>query len=80
MPSYKLDVVKRFAKLHFALWVATEARPDLLKTKAYDAVDDLLADARKATSKLGPGDSIIFRGIAYDDRGELFGEVKRAEY
>ncbi len=80
MPSYKVDVVKRFGKLHFALWVATEARPDLLKSKAYEDVDELLADARKAAGKLGPGDSIIFRQIAYDDRGELFSEMKRAEY
>lgn len=81
MPSYKMEIVKRFGKLHYALWKAGDARPEPTAGKPFDDVTEMLAALKKEVDKkLAPDDPIIFRQIAYSDRGELFSEVKRGEY
>lgn len=81
MPSYKVDVVKRYGKLHYAIWKAGEARPDLFEKMSYAGVEALLVDLEKEVDeRTDPADALVFRQIAYDDRGELFQDIKRAEY
>ncbi len=81
MPSYKVDVIKRFGKLHYGLWKAGEPKPDILRNKPYDNIDVLIDDLKKDVQKtLAPEDPLIFRQIAYEDRNELYYEMKRADY
>jgi len=81
MASYKVDIINKFAKYHYSLWKAGELKPDPANKKGFPTREELLGDLRKSVDKsLAVDDTVTFRGVAFLDRAELFGEIKRADF
>ena len=83
MATYKVNVIQKLGKYHMAMWEATGSKVDPAENPAQDNVNDVLKSLQGAieSGKLEEGkDSIIFRGIAYEDFVQLTKEISRATY
>ncbi|MCA9562135.1 MAG: hypothetical protein KC561_01540 [Myxococcales bacterium] len=83
MATYKVDVISKLGKFHYALWEASGPKGDPNDSAAHDNLDDVVSSLRRDIDNAGfddEDDSVIFRGIAYDDIGRLSREIKMGTY
>ncbi len=83
MATYKVDVMKQLGKFHAAFWSATGAKANALDTPGFDSLPDAVKAIETAIEKAGlddGSDSVIFRGIAYEDFSMLSHQIARATY
>lgn len=81
MATYKVEIVKKYGKLHYGLWEASKTKVDPLENKSFDSIDDLLAELKGRLPKgLGGEDSVIFRSVAYANPAELLYTLKMSQY
>lgn len=83
MATYKVDIVSRHGKLHSVFFPADGPKGDPLTNPAQDSIEDILAGLDKEIEKNKldeEADSIIWRGIAYDNFSQLRREIKMANY
>ena len=83
MATYKVDVVKQYGKFHAAFWNASAAKANPLDSPGFEGLTDAVKAIETAIEKAGlddDSDSVIFRGIAYDDFTMLAREIGRATY
>ena len=77
MATYKLEIKRQYGKFFHAVFPATGQPPrDMPESASIKEVIEKIKKEFLATS-LEDGDSIIFRGIAYDDPRSPFNGVRR---
>jgi hypothetical protein len=83
MATYKIEVVKKLGKYHAALYDTAGAKQDPADAKGHASLGDMVKELQGKIEKAGlddASDSVIFRGIAYDDFGRLYRDVARGTY
>ena len=83
MATYKIEIIARLGKFHGVFFEATGAKVDPADAPAHGSVGDVWKSVEKEIESRGldeDSDSIIFRGIAYDDFTKLAREVRMATY
>ncbi len=83
MATYKVEMTKQLGKFHAAFWNASGAKTSPLDSPGFESLADAVKAIETAIDKAGlddDNDSVIFRGIAYDDFAMLTREIGRATY
>lgn len=83
MATYKVEIVARLGKFQGVFFAAGGPKKDPTDSPQFATIKDVWEAIEKEISSAGldeDSDSIIFRGIAYDDFGKLAREVRMATY
>ena len=83
MATYKFDGIQRFGKFYGTFYKANAAKPDPLKNNALSdakALSDYLRAQIAEGGLVEDEDSIIFRGVDYEDFEQLLREVRMSTY
>ncbi len=80
MATYKLEIKKRFGKFYHSVYAAG-AQPER-ETPESASIKEVLEKLKSGFLKdtFKDGDSVIFRGIAYEDVHQLVPIVRDADY
>ena len=83
MATYKVEIIARLGKFHGVFFEASGPKADPADAPALGSVEDVWKGIENEIETHGldeDSDSIIFRGIAYDDYTKLAREVRMATY